>query len=374
MSDQPAPDEVDSLVESAPCGFVATRADGSIVQVNAAFEAMIGYDREQLQGNMRFADLLPVGDRIFHETHYLPALHMHGHVREIAFALIRPDGVRVPVLVNAVMHTDAEGQPRLVRAMIFDASDRRRYEQELLRARRREQHIAQRLQASLLAGALPADPRLQLGVFYRPADMDLAVGGDWHDAFWVHEHQTVGIVVGDVVGHGLDAAATMGQLRSALRALAGTGLDPGATLTALDAYSRRHAVGRMSTVVYAHLHLDRRSLRFACAGHPPPLILAQDHAPRYDWQARAAPLDCSATPVDRETATVELTAGSTVLLYSDGVIEDRSRSVDAGMDDLLAATATHRDLAPAELTAQMAQSFEGMRNADDVCLLAARLT
>jgi PAS domain S-box-containing protein len=373
VSQAPAQDEVDSLVESAPCGYVATGPDGGIVQVNAAFEAMTGYGREQLQGKKRFVDLLPVGDRIFHETHYLPTLHLHGQAREIAFALVRPDGVRVPVLVNAVLHTDVDGRPRVVRAMVFDASDRRRYEEELLRARRHEQHIAQRLQASLLAGAFPTDPRMQLSAFLRPADTDLAVGGDWHDAFWVAEQEVVGLVVGDVVGHGLEAAGTMGQQRRALRALGGTGVDPGGTLSALDAYARRHAVGRMSTVIYAQLHLGTRCLHFAVAGHPPPVVLVPGQAPRYDWQARAVPLDCAAAPAHRETATVQLEAGASVLLFSDGVVEDRSRSVDAGLDSLLEAVAAERDLPPAALTAHLAQSLGGARNTDDVCLLAAQL-
>lgn len=105
--------------------------------------------------------------------------------------------------------------------------------------RRQEQEIAQQLQRSLLSGVLPSGPRLEVDFAYRPAVKGLEVGGDWYDAFWLDEGETAALVVGDVVGRGIEAAASMGGLRSAVRALASTGLAPGELLA--DGFRRRSA-------------------------------------------------------------------------------------------------------------------------------------
>src|SRR5215218_4951022 len=128
----------EELYEEAPCGYLTTRPDGTIVRVNATFLRWTGYVREDLVGRRRFAELLTAGGRIYHETHYAPLLRMQGSVREIALDLVRADGRRLPVLVNATLKLDGDGEPRLVRATVFDATDRQRYERELLRARDRE--------------------------------------------------------------------------------------------------------------------------------------------------------------------------------------------------------------------------------------------
>lgn len=131
---------------------------------------------------MRFQELLAPGARIYHETHYAPLLHMQGEVRGIAVEIVHADGGRLPALVNSVLRHDAEGRPQVIRTTIFDASDRRRYEQELLRARRREQEIARELQRGMLSGALPEADGLEVDVAYRPGVAGLEVGGDWYDA------------------------------------------------------------------------------------------------------------------------------------------------------------------------------------------------
>jgi serine phosphatase RsbU (regulator of sigma subunit) len=295
-------------------------------------------------------------------------------VREIAVEIVRADGSRLPALINSTLRNDQAGNPQLVRTTVFDATDRRRYETELLQSRRREQGIAQLLQRSMLAGELPAAPGLDVGFAYRPAESGTDVGGDWYDAFWLDEGDTVGLVVGDVVGRGIDAAATMGQLRSAVRALASTGLGPGALLDALDGYAQRHAVGRMATVVYAQLGLGTRRLRYACAGHPPPAVLAPGEAPRFAWEGRSTPLDVY-LPASQARAEGALTlpAGSAVLLYTDGLIERRRRPLDDGMERLLAEAETHRDADAGTLAGAVVRALHDTEHADDVCLLAARL-
>ena len=135
-------DRVPDLFEDAPCGHVSTRPDGTIVRVNRTFEEWTGLSRDQLVESRRFQSLLAGGGRIYYETHYAPLLHMQGFVRTIAVEIRCADGSRMPALVNSVLHRDDSGQPHEIWTSVFDATDRRGYEDELLQSSRREQEIA----------------------------------------------------------------------------------------------------------------------------------------------------------------------------------------------------------------------------------------
>src|SRR6478672_5546942 len=104
-------DDPEQLYDRAPCGYLTTTSGGMIVKANATFLDLTGFSREQLVGQRRFADLLNAGGRIYHETHFAPMLQMQGTVREVAFDLVRADGSRLPVLVNAVLETAPDGAP-----------------------------------------------------------------------------------------------------------------------------------------------------------------------------------------------------------------------------------------------------------------------
>jgi PAS domain S-box-containing protein len=201
-------DSPEELFENAPCGYLTTTLDGTIVQVNRTLQTLTGHPRDALVGR-RFQELLTVGGRIYYETHYAPLLQMQGWVREIAVDLVGADGTKLPALVNSVLQRDEDGEPRSIRTVVFEATDRRRYEQELLRARDREHAVAAELQRGLLSGGLPDDPALDLAVSYRPAVTGLEVGGDWYDVFWLGERR-VGVVVGDRSGGDDGAAAQRG--------------------------------------------------------------------------------------------------------------------------------------------------------------------
>jgi PAS domain S-box-containing protein len=128
-------ESLEVLYEDAPCGYLSTTLDGLIVKVNRTFLSWTGYGREEIVDARRLWELFPAGDRIFYQTHYAPLLAMQGAVREIALELVRADGSLLPVIVNASVQRDAEGRPRLVRTTVIDASERREYERELVRAR-----------------------------------------------------------------------------------------------------------------------------------------------------------------------------------------------------------------------------------------------
>src|SRR4051794_31517846 len=130
LEDDPA-----DLYENAPCGYLSTLPDGTIVKVNRTFCAWTGRGAADLLG-ARFQDLLAIGGRVFHETHMAPLLRMQGAVREIALDVVRVDGSVLPCLLNAVEIRDDDGTPLLMRATLFEATARRRYERELLAAQR----------------------------------------------------------------------------------------------------------------------------------------------------------------------------------------------------------------------------------------------
>src|SRR4051812_6966671 len=123
------------LYENAPCGYLSALPDGTVVKVNRTFCSWTGRPAEEVLGG-RFQEMLSIGGRVFYETHVVPLLRMQGAVREIALDVVRTDGSVLPCLINAVELRDDAGTPLLMRATLFEATARRRYERELLTAQR----------------------------------------------------------------------------------------------------------------------------------------------------------------------------------------------------------------------------------------------
>ena len=138
------------LYENAPCGYISIRPDGRIVKTNATFSTWIGYSADELAGK-RLTDLLNIAGRIFFETHFAPLLRMQGTFNEVALDLITQTGNRLPVLVNAAERRDPAGNHLFTRLTIFNATDRRRYERELVEARARAEAAEKQVQATLLS-------------------------------------------------------------------------------------------------------------------------------------------------------------------------------------------------------------------------------
>lgn len=182
-------DDAEDLYENAPCGYLSTRMDGRIARINATLLTWLGRTRDELVDRAYFSDLLTVGGRLYHETHFAPLLAMQGEIGGVALELLAADGTRLPVLVNSVVKAGPAGEPRLVRTTIVDARDRRAYERELLRARQeaeaereRLHALATTLQRSLLPPALAKVPGLETAAYYRAASQD-EIGGDFYDLF-----------------------------------------------------------------------------------------------------------------------------------------------------------------------------------------------
>lgn len=198
-----------------------------------------------------------------------------------------------------------------------------------------ERSIAETLQRSVLPVALPRMDGVQIAARYLPGTRDVDVGGDWFDAVELSNGR-LGLVVGDVVGKGITAAASMGQLRNALRALSMDGLKPSSALAKLDRLASDTLETTFATVVYASLDTTTGILRFSSAGHPPPLIACPDGRVELLEGGRGLPLGTGLQPKYRQSV-VELPAGSIVILYSDGLVERRGTSIDEGIDALVAA-------------------------------------
>ncbi|MBN8230829.1 response regulator [Corallococcus macrosporus] len=146
----PSEDSAEELYENAPCGYLSTSPEGRILRVNQTFLTWTGYSREDLLGGKRFWELLTVAGRIFHETHYAPLLQMQGFVHELSLDLICADGRPLPALINSMLKRDALGRPRSIRTTLFNMTERKRYERELLMSRRKAEQLAQS-KAALLA-------------------------------------------------------------------------------------------------------------------------------------------------------------------------------------------------------------------------------
>jgi PAS domain S-box-containing protein len=137
-----------ALYDQAPCALFSTRPDGEIVRANATFAAWLGVPLDDIIGRLRFPALLTMGSRIYYETHYAPLLRMQGFVSEIALEVRSPDGRVSPVVASAKQVHDAAGNPELVHVALFDATNRRSYERELLQERKRAEQASRLLEAA----------------------------------------------------------------------------------------------------------------------------------------------------------------------------------------------------------------------------------
>jgi PAS domain S-box-containing protein len=203
----------------------------------------------------------------------------------------------------------------------------------------REHTTAETLQRSLLPDKLPSVPGLMMAARYLPVARNMEIGGDWYDAFWLADRR-LAVAVGDVMGKGLVAAAGMGRVRNALRALALTDPRPAAVLGGLDRlFTATELEEQVTTVAYLVIDPEDGDGVLGNAGHLPALILDRDQEPRFDEVEAGTPLGL-ASP--RKQHSFCLQPGSSAVFYSDGLVENRSRGLDVGLDEL-AAVAAHAD-------------------------------
>lgn len=374
-------DDLDDLYDHAPCGFLSTLLDGTIAKVNATLLTWLGYAAADLVGRRHFIDLLDVGGRLYYETHIAPLLRMQGDVSGVTVEMLTRDGGRLPVLITSTIKNDDTGKPLLIRTTVFDARERRAYEKGLLYARQDADRERDRLrllvgglQRSLLPATLAVPPGTTTASHYRMASPD-EVGGDFYDLFPLSGDRW-GFFLGDVRGKGVAAAAVTAAARYTLRAAAVYNPEPAAVLRNLNAvlYQDYASEGhRHCTVIFGVLEPQGSgyTATIASGGHPPSLLVRADGSVAYQTTDGGALIGILAEP--RLVArTISVQPGDTLILYSDGLTEARTRTGRRYGDEALREFV--RGMAPTSATV-VVDALAGLLNTfdevdDDVAIIA----
>ncbi|NEA63327.1 SpoIIE family protein phosphatase [Streptomyces sp. SID12488] len=312
---------------------------------------------------------------------FLRTLLHHRRPASAAFRLQRPDGVTRHIRVVAEPVLDSDGRLSVVRGAYQDISAHHWTEVALAATRDQLAHSEQqasernRLTLQLQHAIMPPSqapleaPGLRVAVRYRPAETQHLVGGDWYDAV-VLPSGLVLLCVGDVAGHGIEAATSMVVLRNALRGLAVTGAGPGQLLSWLNMVAH-HLTGVVTATAVCGLYdPDRHTLRWARAGHLPPVLVRGNEATALPL---IAGLLLGALPeATFEEHEVQLAVDDTLLMYTDGLIERRDRSVEESLAQLLLAAST----VPPTLDQQLDRllTYSKSDTDDDTCIVGVRVT
>jgi serine phosphatase RsbU (regulator of sigma subunit)/anti-sigma regulatory factor (Ser/Thr protein kinase) len=315
------------------------------------------------------ADRIPVAlHRVDHDTVLNPILYQKG--------------IRSLLGVPLVAHGD------LVGVMHVGTMTRRRFSRDeiellqvvadrvalALRARlsNRSRIVIEAFQRTFLPEVLPFLPGVRVATRYLPAATAVGVGGDWFDTF-VRPEGDIVLVIGDVAGHGLPAASLMGKTRNALRAhalMGGTALD---ILVRADEFHRHFGEGELVTILVGLLADDLDTFRYASAGHPPPLVVGPHGATFANSHRVNPPLGLPQPPSFVE-GEVALGPGTSLLLYTDGLIERRDESLDAGFERLrsTAELVLNGKVPNDAITDLLEGMIDGPRPSDDVAVMLVR--
>jgi serine phosphatase RsbU (regulator of sigma subunit)/FixJ family two-component response regulator/anti-sigma regulatory factor (Ser/Thr protein kinase) len=304
--------------------------------------------------------------------HELPAALATVELGSLIAAPLAADGQQMGALLLGSRSPRAFSEEDLV--VLGLSADRAAIAIQHARSYERERSLVEMLQHHLLPDRLPQAPALAMAARYRPSERAAQVGGDWYDAI-VLPGGAVGLAIGDVVGHGVRAATLMGELRAALRAYAlAEPQSPGAALSRLNTLvASTHGTTMVATVLYMVVDADGARVRFASAGHLPPLLMQADGAARFLDHQSAPPLGATEHASFRDWES-ELDAGGTILLYTDGLVERRGEPIDVGLQRLRTALVTAPDDLERLCSHVLARAPGGRGVSDDMALLAVRLS
>ena len=344
--------------EQAPTGVSLIDPEGRFLQVNDAYCRTVGHPR---------SELLQLGPEAITHPEDVGATRRafrdlaDGTVATVRFEkrYVDAGGDTVWVEMSGSVLRDDTGRPQYFMGMVQDLSERR---------------LAHTLQRSMLTTQLPAVDGVELAARYLPGTRQTQVSGDWYDVIPLPDGR-VGVVIGDVVGRGIEAAATMSQLRTALRAYAVEGLEPARVVAKLHRLVDHLRVGLSTTLAYLDFDPFTREVRYVSAGHLPVLHVMADGTSAFLPGARSTPLGAAPVGAPIPQERMVLAPGDAVLLYTDGLVERRDVGIDRRMEELRAAVADAPDDLPAaldHLTATLLGT-ENLRH-DDVALLALRVT
>ncbi len=297
----------------------------------------------------------------------VPTATLAGDAMALALLpLAAEDVAGVLAVAYARVHTFGDDEQALLETVSVLAA------RALARGRRydAEHRAAVAFQRSALPSDLPAVPGLTIAARYRPATLRATVGGDWYDVVVLDDRRVL-LVVGDVVGHGVVAAAAMGRLRTAFQAIGSLRSDPAEILQAVDRQAVEIPDALCATVVCAVVDVERGTLSWSRAGHLPPLLFG-DGAVTWLDEPGQPPLGLAKSPAP-PAHTRLLRPGERLVLFTDGVVERRGEVIDIGLGRLAVVTQELADLEPEDFTDALVQALVPMEEqADDVVVLVMR--
>lgn len=407
--------DYEALFSAAPTPYLVLGPDLIILDVNEAYLRVVGWSRQDLVGRYLFdafpdnpadpgADGVRNLDASLHrvlrskepdtmtvQKYDIPVAGRQGVFEErwwspVNIPVLVPDGQVAWILhqgedVTAfvVPHT---GRPQVagealsgreaMEELYARARELQRLNEELREAHARERQVAVTLQEAMLRSPDLARHR-DVAVRYLPAVGSLNVCGDWYDVVDLPDGR-IGVAVGDVVGHGLEAAAVMGMLRSALSAAVRAVDGPAQALEVLGLYARSVEGALVTTVAQAVIDTINYRITYSSAGHLPPVLLHPDGTCDLLNRATDPPLGARLEHVPRPEADLPYTRGDTLVLYTDGLIERRGEDIDTGLHRLTDALARHSRLGPERLADALLARLDVAGGArDDIALILVRL-
>jgi PAS domain S-box-containing protein len=321
--------ELAALVESSQDAILANTLDGYITYWNAAAQRLYGYTAEEVIG--RHVSLLAPPELRGEVRTLLKRLRHAEKVEHFETLRLTSAGALLDVDVTLWPTRDTHGKVVGACAIVRDISDRKRAEAELTELYEQQRHIALTLQRSLM-GTPPALPGLDTASRYRPATQGAGVGGDWFDLIPLGADR-VGVLIGDVMGRGLEAAAVMGQLRSAAHALAKTGMQPRQLMRALDTcVADLDVPDQLVTCCYLVIAPDAGTVTVCSAGHLPVLVAGVGDGVSALPCPVNAPLGVG--DVLYEQSSTEIPPGATLVLYTDGLVETPGSDIELRIGEL----------------------------------------
>ncbi|MHC3469831.1 PAS domain S-box protein [Streptomyces sp. 7R007] len=365
--------ELAALVESSQDAILAKTLDGYITYWNAAAQDLYGYTAEEVMH--RHVSILAPADLEDEVSVLLERLRGGEKVEHFETLRLTRTGRMLDVDVTLWPTRDTAGTVVGACAIVRDISDRKKAEAELTALYEQQRHIALTLQRSLM-GTPPALPGLATASRYRPATQGAGVGGDWFDLIPLGADR-VGVLIGDVMGRGLEAAAVMGQLRSAAHALAKTGMQPRQLMQALDTcVADLDVPDQLVTCAYLVIAPDAGTVTVCSAGHLPILVAGAGRPVHGLSSPVNAPLGVG--DVLYEQSCTEIPPGATLVLYTDGLIETPDSDIEGRvgeltvvLDEFFAHDASCLESAADHVLARLLPDADSHN--DDVTLLLAQL-